>query len=129
VTEGWFDASGLGLLSRGGQIFSDTPYGGLLGTFTGDINDGSSIGDIASFMAMPAHIGGELMLGLNMSESDQGIMNGQIIAHVLRIRDPALASVAEGEVPGRYAIVAVDQGGNKSAQSGALGEFAKMDLV
>ncbi len=108
VTQGWFDPSGLGALRRAGQIFSETPYGSLLGTMTGTLTSGFYLGDVASWNAQPADLGDELMVGLNMSDTDQAAMNGAIVVHVLRISNVVVSAVGDGELPGRDAIVAVD---------------------
>ena len=106
VTDGWFDASGLGILQRSGQIFSKTPYGALLGTFNGSLNSGFPIGDSATWNAQSADQGDELMLGLNMSESDQAALQGLIMVHILRI-STGLAAVNDGSVPDNKAIISV----------------------
>ena len=107
VTDGWFDASGLGFLQRSGQIFSKTPYGGLLATFSSSLPSGFSIGDAAAWSTQPADEGDELRLGLNMSDSDQASLQGSIVVHILRISSGALSGVNEGGVPGADAIVSV----------------------
>ncbi len=100
VTGGWFDASGLGVLSRAGQIFPLTAYGSLLGTFNNVLGAGFSIGDATSWDTQPADWNDELKLGLNMSDSDLALMEGSIVAHVLRIGSGAMSSVDGAAVPG-----------------------------
>ncbi len=108
ITEGWFDASGLGAMRRAGQIFPDTPYGCLLGTLNGSISAGFNLGDVAAWGAQSADVGDELMVGLNMSASDQLAMEGEIVVHVLRIDHVVVSAVGDAETPDRDAIVAVD---------------------
>lgn len=107
VTGGWFDASGLGRFSSNGQIFADTPYGALLGTFS-NLNSGFYVGDVASWNAQPGDLDDEFKVYLNMEADDQASMSGQIVAHVLRIRDVAVSAAPGGDVPARDAILAVD---------------------
>lgn len=108
VNRGWFDAAGFGVLSRTGQIFSDSPYGCLLGTFTDSLSTGFYIGDAASWTPQPEDIGHELMLGLNMDDDDQAGMSGQIVAHVLKISIDSLSVANDENLPAIKAIAAVD---------------------
>jgi hypothetical protein len=105
---GWFDASGLGATNRVGQIYPEMPYGCLLGTFTGSLAESFYVGDTAAWPVQPGDIGNELMLGLNMSDANHAILQGQIVAHVLQFQDGDI-SAAHGEaVPGTRAIASVE---------------------
>ena len=83
-TNGWFDSSGLDRLRRVGQYFADMPYGSLIGTFT-TMPGGFYLGDGGTFEAQPVDIGNELKLGLNMDGTDHANLEGQIVAHVIKI--------------------------------------------
>jgi len=107
LTQGWFDASGLGNLRRGGQLFSNMPYGCLLGTLNNQLEAGFYVGDLAAWNAQSVDIGNELKVGLNMSADDQAFLEGEIKAHVLRIAGVVVSSAPGGDVPDRDAIVAV----------------------
>ncbi len=108
LTNGWFDASGLGFLHRAGQLYPHTSYGSLLGTFSGTLLPGGfSIGDIASWGTQASDIGHELMVGLNISESDQASLTGQIVVNILRIHTMVLSAAGEGSLPDGRAITSV----------------------
>ena len=107
LTQGWFDASGLGRLQRVGQVLDEMPYGSLLGTLNGQLGQGFYLGDFAAWDAQPADVGDELEVGLNMSADDLAFLQGEIKAHVLRIANVVVSSVPGGDVPDRDAIVAV----------------------
>jgi hypothetical protein len=107
-TQGWFDASGLGRLRRVGQPLWDVPYGRLLGEMVGETNNSLfSIGSLATWSTSTFDLGRELRLGLNMSGSDLDALDGQIVAHVLRIDDVVTTAAPGGDVPDRDAIVSV----------------------
>ncbi len=99
LTNGWFDASGMGVLNRGGQIFPNTAYGSLLGTFENSLSNGFSIGDVAVWNAQGMDQGDELKVGLNMDADDLAGMDGSIVVHILRIGSGEMASVNEGDMP------------------------------
>jgi len=109
VLDGWFDPSGLGRLSRAGQIFSDMPYGCVLGTFTAP---GSSyhLGDIATWPVQSADVGSDLELLLNMDADDQSALQGGFKVHVLRVDDVVVTAAdnGRGDLPPDAAIASVE---------------------
>jgi len=82
--DGWFDPSGLGSLERAGQVFGDSPFGILLGTWYGSLENGDVLGELAGFTAQGGFLGNELMLGLNMDADDQAALVGAFKIHVTR---------------------------------------------
>lgn len=108
LTQGWFDASGLGRLRRAGQPMWDVPYGRLLGEMVGETNNSTfSIGSLATWTTSTFDLGRELRLGLNMDADDLDGLDGQIVAHVLRIDDVVTTAAPGGEIPDTDAIVSV----------------------
>lgn len=103
ISRGWFDPSGLGRLRRTGQVFSDMPYGSVIGTFGSTLGLGFYVGDIATWDAQPVDVGDEFKVGLNMSVADQGGMDGFFQVHVVKIGNLVITAVGDpdfSELPG-----------------------------
>jgi hypothetical protein len=108
VTAGWFGAGGLGRYASATQPLADAPYGQLLGMMFGQSsNDLFSVGEFAAWSVSSFDLGRELLLGLNLSEESLADLEGQILAHVLRIDDVVVSAAPGTEVPDRDAILAV----------------------
>ncbi len=108
LTAGWFGAGGLGRHQNATQPLADAPYGQLLGMMFGQSsNDLFSVGEFAAWSVSSFDLGRELLLGLNLSEENLASLEGQILAHVLRIDDVVVAAAPGGAVPDRDAILAV----------------------
>ena len=109
VLQGWFDASGQGRLSRVGQLMENMPYGCVLGTY-GSLTNSFYVGDLAAWWVQPNDVGDELLLGLNMSASDQAAMTGFFQIHVLRVDDVVVTAVDHGrdDLPASPTIASID---------------------
>lgn len=83
---GWSDASGRVRLDRVGQpIMSGMPHGALVGGFTTNIANYRYVGEMGSFHLLPAHVGHEFRLALNMSSGDLALLQGSVTATVIFI--------------------------------------------
>jgi hypothetical protein len=108
VTQGWFDASGIGNFNRVGQPVEDTAFGSLLGSFTGNLGGGFYIGDRGSWVVPSGSGRNELSLALNMSAENQASMQGELKVHILQILAEISSPVDDEGVPAAKAILALD---------------------
>jgi hypothetical protein len=84
----WFGPAGMTRMARAGQpIFGGMPYGAVVGGFTTNVPDYRYVGRMGAFHLLPAHVGQEFRLALNMSDADLAALNGQFEITVIYIAD------------------------------------------
>jgi len=93
LLRGWFGAEGLCRLRRTGQLMSDMPYGGVLGTFNSTLAGGFYIGDGGAWDTQGSDLGDELHIGVNMSDSDLSATVGALQVAILEISKDAPVGV------------------------------------
>ena len=81
----WFGPQGQPFFFRAGQPVPRAPYGSLVGSFNPTLTSAFNIGDGGTWNAQPADEGDELLLGLNMSDTDLAMGNGRFIVNVIRV--------------------------------------------
>ncbi|MBD3337016.1 MAG: T9SS type A sorting domain-containing protein [Candidatus Eisenbacteria bacterium] len=84
-THGWFGPDGYPNLFRAGMPLSRGPYGSVLGTYGSTLSVGFNIGDGGSWITSSVDLGDELLLGLNMSDSDLAGGTGQFKVNVIYV--------------------------------------------
>ncbi len=86
--DGWFGPNGYTRLMRAGQpISGGMPYGALVGGFSATISNYRFVGRMGAFHLLPAHVGQEFRLALNIPAADVPLLSGQLTVTVIYVAD------------------------------------------
>jgi hypothetical protein len=84
----WFGPAGMTRMARAGQpIMNGMPYGAVVGGFSTDIANYRYVGQMGAFHLLPAYVGQEFRLALNMADYDLAALNGSFQITVIYIPD------------------------------------------
>jgi hypothetical protein len=80
----WFGPAGVGSMQSPDQTLENSPYGGLLGKYSGTVGNEFVLGDFTEFTVSAQFGGRELLLGVNMSALDLSQADGSFLVHITR---------------------------------------------
>lgn len=111
-TEGWLDPNGETRLRTAGQPVGDMQFGALIGDFASSLSNAAFLGRSGEIEIQPAHVGNELIVGLNMSDANLANLEGSAVLHVV------LFSPEEAD----YARVVIDNSVTQPVPTGLFTE-------
>lgn len=90
LDDGWFGPAGMTRMQRSGQpIVDGMPYGAVVGGFAAAVGNYRYVGRMGAFHLLPAHVGQEFRVTLNMSAADLAQMEGSVTVTVIFVADGA----------------------------------------